>query len=92
MSSSRPPSVDSSSASATIATIDADGLGRAARVQSVLALHQLTHFRTICWADEKDDLAARIADHRRLSAHWDTLKAAPTLRGGEAVAKGDRQS
>jgi hypothetical protein len=37
----------------------------------------MTHFRSIRWADDLDSLARRIADHRRLMAHWQAVLPRP---------------
>jgi hypothetical protein len=37
----------------------------------------MTHFRSIRWADDLDDLARRVADHRRLMAHWQAVLPVP---------------
>ena len=37
----------------------------------------MTHFRSIRWADDVDDLARRIGDYRRLSAHWQAVLPRP---------------
>jgi tetratricopeptide (TPR) repeat protein len=37
----------------------------------------MTNFRAIRWADDPDNLAARIRDHRRLASHWRTALPVP---------------
>jgi hypothetical protein len=39
-------------------------------VRDVAVSCWLTHFRSIRWADDPEDLAQRIYEHQRLSEHW----------------------
>ncbi len=46
-------------------------------VRDVAVSCWMTHFRSIRWADDLDSLARRIADHRRLMAHWQAVLPQP---------------
>ena len=46
-------------------------------VRDVAVSCWLTHFRSIRWADDQEDLARRIGDHQRLMAHWQTAMPRP---------------
>ena len=39
----------------------------------------LTHFRSIRWADDPEDLARRIRDYQRLTAHWQAVLPRPVV-------------
>jgi len=46
-------------------------------VRDVAVSCWMTHFRSIRWADDPDDLARRIGDYRRLAAHWQAVLPRP---------------
>jgi hypothetical protein len=48
-------------------------------VRDVAVSCWMTHFRSIGWADDPDDLAHRIRDHQRLTAHWQAVLPRPVV-------------
>jgi len=46
-------------------------------VRDVAVSCWMTHFRSIRWAEDPEDLARRIGDYRRLSAHWQAVLPRP---------------
>jgi tetratricopeptide (TPR) repeat protein len=48
-------------------------------VRDVAVSCWLTHFRSIRWADDADDLARRIRDYQRLTAHWQAVLPRPVV-------------
>jgi tetratricopeptide (TPR) repeat protein len=48
-------------------------------VRDVAVSCWLTHFRSIRWADDSEDLARRIRDYQRLTAHWQAVLPRPVV-------------
>jgi tetratricopeptide (TPR) repeat protein len=48
-------------------------------VRDVAVSCWLTHFRSIRWADDAEDLARRIRDYQRLTAHWQAVLLRPVV-------------
>jgi tetratricopeptide (TPR) repeat protein len=48
-------------------------------VRDVAVSCWMTHFRSIRWADDVEDLARRIRDHERLTAHWQAVLPRPVV-------------
>jgi tetratricopeptide (TPR) repeat protein len=46
-------------------------------VRDVAVSCWMTHFRSIRWADDPEDLARRIRDYQRLTAHWQAVLPRP---------------
>jgi hypothetical protein len=48
-------------------------------VRDVAVSCWMTYFRSIRWADDRDDLARRIGDYQRLTAHWQAVLPRPVV-------------
>jgi tetratricopeptide (TPR) repeat protein len=48
-------------------------------VRDVAVSCWMTYFRSIRWADDREDLARRIGDYQRLTAHWQAVLPRPVV-------------